>query len=181
MIIEGYLTEEKLAQALREIVGGRWGGSQLRVEGTRRRWDMWFASEEGKVVVEFDGDEHYRNTMKIKADREKDAIAVEQGLRVVRIPYWVQLDAVTSRHYFGIDADIRQDFPHGFIVTKVFPASYCEMGIERFGTELAGLPEAVRAAVVKSLRERAKEHGLEYILPSSLTTLLDKNGSQNAG
>lgn len=172
VIIEGYLTEEKLAKALSEVVGSRWGGTQLRVEGTKRRWDMWFVQGAGKVVVEFDGDEHYRNTLKLKVDQEKDAIASEHGLRVVRIPYWVQLDAVTSRHYFGIEADIRQDFPHGFIVTKVFPASYCEMGIERFKTELAGLPETVRAAVVKSLGERAKEHGLEYVLPSSLIGLI---------
>lgn len=167
VVIHGYLTESKLAQALKQIVGDRWGGSQLRVEGTKRRWDMWFVGDEGRVVVEFDGDEHYRNTMKIKADREKDAIAAAQGLRVIRVPYWVQLDVVTCLHYFGIEAEIQQDFPHGFIVTKVFPASYCEMGIERFKTELAGLPETVRAAVVKSLGERAKEHGLEYVLPSS--------------
>jgi hypothetical protein len=129
--ISGYLTEAKLADALRQIVGDGWGGSQLRVPGSQRRWDMWFEGGDGRVVVEFDGDEHYRNALKVKTDFEKDAVARAQGFHVIRIPYWVQLDRTTARHFFGVEADVRQDFPHGFIVTKVFPASYCEMGIER--------------------------------------------------
>ncbi len=133
---------------------------------------MGFSDGERRVVVEFDGDEHYRNTMKIKADREKDAIAAREHVQVVRIPYWVQLGRVTFPHFFGFDAEIDQDFPHGFITTKVFPASYCELGLERFTRELNGLPGQVRDAVVKSLRERAVEHGLEYVLPSSLVGLL---------
>jgi Protein of unknown function (DUF559) len=119
--VTGYLTQEKLAEALRTLVGDRWTGVELRVAGTKRRWDMGFSAGARRVVVEFDGDAHYRDALKIKADAEKDAIAKADGIHVVRFPYWVQLDQVTLRHYFDLDATAHQDFPHGFITTKLFP------------------------------------------------------------
>ncbi len=170
--IEGYLVQETLEAALREIVGEGWKGRELNVPGTKRRWDMGFTRDSKVFVVEFDGDEHYRNTLKIKADREKDAIAEGAGMHVVRIPYWVQLDPETFRHFFGFDAPIEQDFRHGFITTKIFPASYCELGVERFERELAALPSRVRDAVLLSLKERAADHGPEFVVPSRLRSLV---------
>ncbi|HRI18477.1 MAG TPA: hypothetical protein PL196_08155, partial [Burkholderiaceae bacterium] len=126
----------------------------------------------GKVAVEFDGDEHYRHSLKIKVDREKDGYARDDGYRVVRMPYWVQLTTETLKYYFDLDANIVQNFPHGFITTKVFPASYCEMGIDRFRRELDALPVATRSAVVSSLRDRAEEHGIEFVLPAGLRSLI---------
>lgn len=170
--IEKFLTEQKLAAALRAIVGDGWRGLELPVGGTKRRWDMGFERGSVHVVVEFDGDEHYRNTLKIKADREKDAVAADASVQVVRIPYWVQLTSETFRHYFGFDAEIEQNFRHGFITTKIFPASFCELGIERFERELRALPRNVVDAVRASLRERAEEHGEEFIVPRALRDLL---------
>jgi hypothetical protein len=164
--IKGYLTEAKLAAALKQIVGSRWSGVELRVADTKRRWDMGFVNGDRRVVVEYDGDEQYRNTMKIKADREKDAVATAEGIQVVRVPYWVQLDRLTLRHYFNFDAEIEQNFPHGFVTTEIFPASFCPLGLERFERELARLPVVVRDAVVRSLQDRAAKHGAEYVLPS---------------
>jgi hypothetical protein len=86
----------------------------------------------------------------------------------VRFPYWVQLTTETLCHYCGLDAQVVQDFPHGFIVTKIFPASFCELGVERFRGELEQLPEGVRVAVIKSLQDRAKEHGRQYVVPAAL-------------
>jgi hypothetical protein len=76
----------------------------------------------------------------------------------------IQLDKVTVQSYFGISAEIRQDFPHGFITTKLFPASFCELGVERFKEDLDGLPSVVRSAVIHSLRERVEQYGLEYVV-----------------
>ncbi len=170
--VDGHLVERKLATLLQQLVGDRCAGVELRIAGTRRRWDMGFDSSQGPVVVEFDGDEHYRNALETKADREKDAAAASEGIRVVRVPYWIQLDSNTFRHYFGLEAEIEQDFPHGFITTRILPASFCEMGIERFRRELEQLPLAPREAVIESLVARASEHGVEYVLPSSLRYLL---------
>jgi hypothetical protein len=172
--IEGYLTQHKLAQALKAIVGGGWIASELKIPHSNRRWDMAFQSVSGIVVVEYDGDAHYRHSLKIKADREKDAIASELGYKTIRFPYWVQLDGMTLEHFFRLEAEIAQDFPHGFITTRYFPASFCEVGVARFRKELEDLPDAVRLKVVQSLHDRSKEYGTEYVMPSSLRHLINE-------
>jgi hypothetical protein len=170
--IDGYLTESKLSAALQRIVPDGWLGDQVHVEGSRYRWDMSYQIDGMVAVVEYDGDEHYRHSLKMKADGAKDEIARKQGCRVVRFPYWIQLDNLTLHHYFGLEAEIQQSFPHGFITTKLFPASFCELGIERFRVELLIIPAKVRAAVISSLRERVAEHGLQYVLPTSLVDIV---------
>lgn len=173
--VDGYLDQSKLESALKTIVGdSAWRGREVRLEAGRQRWDMVLEIDGRPVAVEFDGDEHYRHSLKIKADRAKDRAASEGGYVVVRIPYWVQLTTETLRHYLGLDAVIDQDFPHGFISTKLFPASFCELGVARFRRELEDLPEGVRKAVVSSLRDRIAEHGREYVVPTSLCELVER-------
>jgi len=169
IVITGYLVQGKLATALREVVGeASWKGSEVKLPESRRRWDMAYIWNGDTVVVEFDGDEHYRNALKFKIDEEKDAAARLHGLRVVRIPYWVQLTSETLEYYFGLSAKIDQDFPHGFIETKIFPASFCELGAQRFHREYSELPSAIQTAVLSSLLARAAEHGERYVMPSFL-------------
>lgn len=170
--IEGYLTESKLSAALQRLLPDGWLGDQVHVEGSRYRWDMSFQTDGTVTVVEYDGDEHYRHSLKIRADRAKDEIARKQGCRVVRFPYWIQLDNLTLKHYFDLEAQIEQSFPHGFITTKLFPASFCELGIERFRAELLALPGSVRDGVIVSLRQRVAEHGLQYVLPTALEDII---------
>jgi very-short-patch-repair endonuclease len=170
--IEGYLTESKLSKALQELLPDCWLGDQVPVTHTRQRWDMAFNRDGRITVVEYDGDEHYRHSIKIKGDRAKDETARSHGWQVVRFPYWIQLDTTTLKHFFGIDATVEQSFPHGFITTKLFPASFCELGIERFRAELDELPPSVREAVISSLRGRIAEHGLRYVIPGSLVDLI---------
>ena len=167
--VTGYLVQSKLESAIREIVGeSSWMGREVKLPDSRRRWDMAYESHGRTVVVEFDGDEHYRNTLKFKIDEEKDADAKKHGVRVVRIPYWIQLTTETLAHYFQLSAEVVQNFPHGFIETKIFPASYCEMGVRRFQREYAALPSGVQVAVLESLCARATEHGTKYVLPAFL-------------
>lgn len=171
--IDGYLDQAKLEAALRQVVGdAAWRGREVRAEPRRFKWDMVFEWGGARIAVEYDGDEHYRHSLKVKADREKDALARTSGIKVVRFPYWVQLTTGTLRHYFGLEAQVVQDFAHGFITTKHFPASFCELGLARFERELGSLPPPVQLAVVESLRARADEHGVEYVVPSALTALI---------
>ena len=143
--MQGYLTEGKLAAALKELLADQWLGSQISVGGTRQRWDMSCRLGGVTCVVEYDGDEHYRHSIKIKADRAKDAAARAAEYRVVRFPYWIQLDTVTLQHFFGISAIVHQSFPHGFITTKLFPASFCELGIARFYRVWLGIASSIRS------------------------------------
>ncbi|WNK19590.1 hypothetical protein P1P91_12200 [Halomonas piscis] len=171
--IDGYLLQRKLEAALIQIVGeDAWLGRELKVPNSRRRWDMAYQIGDQTTVVEFDGDAHYWNSLKIKVDKEKDGVASKLGYRVVRVPYWVQLTTETLAYYFGLKAEIEQDFPHGFIATKIFPASFSELGVGRFQRELSSLPSNVNEAVIASLKDRAQEHGDEYVVPSALQHLL---------
>ena len=172
--IDGYLTQGKLEKALKEIVGPEnWLGRETLVaEGSRFRWDMTYLSlNQNKTIVEFDGDGHYRDSLWIKRDHIKDKIAETQRAQVTRIPYWVQLTTETLAFYTGLEVNIVQTFPHGFITTKYFPASFCELGLHRFHTELEKLPQKIRIAVLDSLRDRCNEYGKEYVLPESMYVL----------
>ena len=171
--IEGYLLQGKLESALKQMVGEEnWCGRELRVPDSKKRWDMAYQIQGHTTIVEFDGDQHYWDSLKIKVDAEKDAVANSLGYSVVRIPYWVQLTTETAQHYFGIEAQISQNFPHGFITTKIFPASFSEMGVSRFSREFSALPENTKNAVVSSLRDRSQEHGTDFVLPPSLRYML---------
>jgi hypothetical protein len=170
--ISGYLTQSKLSETIKSIVGESWLGDEIRVPGFRYRWDMAFRRPSGAAVVEYDGDAHYRDTIKMKTDAEKEAIAKELGYVTIRFPYWIQLDSITLKHFFQLEAQVETDFPHGFVTTRIFPASFCEMGVQRFSTELESLPTIVRAAVLDSLRDRATDFGIDYVMPLSLRHLI---------
>jgi len=77
--IEGYLVQRKLEAALKEIVGDAWVGSEVAIPQSRFRWDMVYEHEGKKVAVEFDEDRHYRDSLVIKRDREKDVPELKHG------------------------------------------------------------------------------------------------------
>jgi hypothetical protein len=71
IVIDGYLTEEKLGSALKALAGDQWVGRQVKLPGSNYRWDTAFQQNGKQVLVEFDGDEHYCNSLKIMVDRKK--------------------------------------------------------------------------------------------------------------
>jgi hypothetical protein len=170
--IEGSLTESKLITALQALLAPRSVTIQHKLPDSRYLWDGAFTHNHRLVLVEYDGDEHYRNSLKIKSDIIKTNEAINLGCQVVRIPYWVQLDTVTLKYYLDLSAKVVQDFPHGFITTQYFPASFCELGVVRFKREFESLPAEIRQAVVNSIRERIGEHGFNYVMPKSLRRLV---------
>jgi len=105
-----------------------------------RRFRPDYHSEAHKLVVEFDGDQHYRSSRIVLGDGERDAFFTENGFRVIRIPYFVQLSRAVITHLFRDIAHTTSDFlnfPHGFIAsTVVMPADFCELGIARFEDDL---------------------------------------------
>lgn len=167
-VINGHLTQKTLQSALIHFLGEKsFLGSEMRLGDTRKRLDMVFEINGEKLVVEFDGDLHYKESLVLKRDMEKDSVAKELGYKLVRFPYWIQLTTQTLETFFGIRGEVCQDFPHGFISTKSFPASFCNLGLERFFKELESLPENVREDVLFSLRERSAEHGERFVLPGT--------------
>jgi hypothetical protein len=169
--VKNYLTEKKLAEIISALAPTGFV-PQFKLDGLNYRWDFKYETLSERVLVEYDGDEHYRNTTVIRVDRAKAKLASERGFRSLSFPYWLQLDTFTLKHFFSFEAEIIQDFPHGFITTKLFPASFCELGVARFQEEFSRLPDRLRQPVLKSLRERADEYGIEYVLPTALRAKL---------
>jgi very-short-patch-repair endonuclease len=73
-----YLIEVSLGRFLRERVDSEVIASQV-VPGLGRRYRPDFRSELHRLIVEFDGDEHYRSAKKILGDQERDAAFAAAG------------------------------------------------------------------------------------------------------
>ena len=142
-----YLVEASLGRFLRERVDDNVVPNS-GVPGLARRFQPDFRSERHRLIVEFDGDDHYRSARRILGDRERDAVFSDAGYRVVRVPYFVQLTQVVIADLFGQIARDHHDFlafPRGFIAsTVVMPADFCELGIARFEDDLDRFRRYVR-------------------------------------
>lgn len=147
-----YLTESKLGALLNEAYGEE-VVPEFAFEKSKFRYDYAIPSK--KVLVEFDGDSHYRDANVIFRDLQKEELAAKNGFRIIRIPYFVQLKGEGFQHLFGWLNPLWEpstDFPHGFITTKILPASFCAKGIQRFERELQTLPSCVAEQIVESLQ-----------------------------
>jgi len=170
------LSQESLGKTLssilnQELLDGRTSQVPLSGGGSKRvrTWDYLFNVDKQPTVIEFDGNDHYMDALKIKRDQEKVEQAQEKGVRVVRWPFWVQLDSLTLKHYLGLEYPITTDFPHGFKGgTKYFPSCFCEKGVSRFLKELDSLPPELFDAVVESLQVMCDKHGREWVLSTTV-------------
>jgi hypothetical protein len=165
-----YLTEISLGQFLRERVDATFVANQP-VPGLGRRFRPDYHSECHKLVVEFDGDQHYRSSRVILGDVERDTFFTGNGFRVIRVPYFVQLSRAVIAHLFGDFARATDDFlnfPHGFIASNVvMPADFCELGIARFEVDLERFGY-IAGDILQSLREAAAARGdWRTVYPSS--------------
>lgn len=100
-----------------------------------------YISHAKKLVVEFDGYQHYTNPTTILRDYRKDIVLVKDGYNVIHIPYFVQLNESVSANLFGEyvtgDPSGFVDYPHGFVDDKAtLPSHFCTLGVERFINDL---------------------------------------------
>lgn len=156
IMVETYLTEEMLGRILVLLSGAREVLQQPQVIGTRMRYDYRIMADGTPFFVEFDGDSHFRDANVVFRDRLKDMTSEKAGAKVVRIPYFVQLTTDTFKHFFGFAAPftIETSFPHGFITSKMTPASFCMLGLDRYEKIITALPKNVSAAISSSLNKK---------------------------
>jgi len=168
-----YLTEESLSIVLKELFP-----SEIFVHDTivplsnsKRRPD--YRCDKLKIIIEFDGDQHYRSVKKIKSELAKDQIFQQIGYNVVRIPYFVQISQLTIEKLFSRHINFKQTFPHGFIDKKfIMPCDFCELGIKKFEMDLERF-DYIKIEIIKSLKDKINELGdKELVIPTSLEYLL---------
>lgn len=109
-----------------------------------RRYRPDYRSETLKLVVEFDGMPHYLKPTVILSDEEKNSFYQENGYKVVRIPFFIQLTNAVVKDLFGVDVK-EPLFPEGVasfsVADSCTPAFMCPLGIGRCALELLRYPE----------------------------------------
>lgn len=168
--MSNHLTESLLGNLLSEIY------DEVPVRnkafpGHRFRPD--FRYDENKIVVEFDGYQHYSMSNKVLNDRKRNVIMEECDYKVIRIPYFIQLDDKTSIKLFGMTTNTKYDYPHGFISdVAMLPADFCSIGVERFINDLVVFDHA-EEDIRKSLKNHLENKEPLEIVPPSLMYLLE--------
>lgn len=170
---EGWLTEQKLIKISQDA----FGASNIRsgiLPDRRFRYDVIIDS--CKRIIEFDGDGHYSDVRNIYNDLAKDEHAKIHGYSVIRIPYFVQLTNQTSKMFLGVEAEVEQKFPHGFVSEKcILPATFCVKGLERYIKELKYLPENIQNDIEKSLKIKETVLRTELVRPDKEVVALLNN------
>ena len=169
----GYLTEAKLGVLLEDSFKASFIHNKCFIGKTRPD----YRNDELKLIVEFDGWQHYTKASQVLADQEKDKAEMSLGYNVIRWPWFVQWSSETVKHFLGIDVIVKQVYPHGFNdKTCVLPADFCELGIKKFKKDLASLDGNVKDCIVSSLIAKAEtaKHGIAEVLPPQLASLVDE-------
>ncbi len=121
-----------------------------------RRWRPDYRSESRKLIVEFDGLQHYTDQKIIKCDAEKDVWYKRLGYKVVRIPYFIQLTNRAVKKLFGVTVDeplFNVRFP-SLGAGRGSPVNLCRAGINRMAREFAQFPDQYEINV-KALKTHA--------------------------
>lgn len=131
-----YLTESRLGFYLETIFPKHVfiNDKVLKGSGIRNRPDYY--CKELALIVEFDGYRHFTDPKTILADDKKDVVYKSMGIKVVRIPYFIQLDTQTVYLFFKVKSWVSEDtviYPHGFIDEKAAtPAYFCSLGLKKY-------------------------------------------------
>lgn len=120
-----------------------------------------------KLIVEFDGIDHYQKSTVVQSDAAKDTMLTSLGYTVVRIPFFVQMSSEVIKNLFKIDVDFIQTFPHGFISKKAInmtPAHFCSLGLKRFVNDLHKF-SYIKQDILNSLKDMAKTYHADFVYP----------------
>jgi hypothetical protein len=115
---------------------------------TRRRPD--YRSESLKLIVEFDGTQHYTDPDVIVNDIESTKLYEESGYKVVRIPYFIQLTNRAVKSLFNVDVAeplFDESIPSLSVDIRNSPAYCCPAGITRMAQEFLKFPEQYKVNI----------------------------------
>jgi hypothetical protein len=166
-----YFNEEKLRILLLCLFHeGTWiHNKSVPMSGIQSRPD--YRNEHYKLIVEFDGYQHFTIPKRILSDIKKETVYSDMGYTFIQIPYFVQITTQTVLMYFNRVIDKSKlseigmpDFPHGFIAKEAAtPAYFCKMGIARYEKILLSLPKNIVDDILASYNFREIEYNEELL------------------
>ena len=146
MKISPYLTEKNLKDVLSYIFN-----TEIKPQARIKYEDMTLIIDYSLVLphnqqlmfVEFNGPRHYTQTKTIMRDYFLRSYCLKNNIRLVEIPYFVQLTNYNIAQYFGIDVEehyldknnliVETNQLSGFLEKRIIlPYDYCLFGMQRF-------------------------------------------------
>lgn len=109
-----------------------------------------YLCEEEKIIIEFDGLQHYTNPENIRKDRKNQAIYEGEGFKVIRIPYFINLTKEVIQEMFGItviDEKFDPAVPSMSAKWSNTPAYCCYQGIMRMAEEFKRYPQQYKVNI----------------------------------
>ena len=119
------------------------------LDGKKLRARPDYRSENLKMIVEFDGVQHYTSPERIRRDAANTDKYKRLGYKVVRIPYFIQLTNAVVKKLFGRDVkDPLFDPKYASLsAANGSPAWLCPSGLERMAKELKSFPQQYRVNI----------------------------------
>ncbi len=103
-----------------------------------------YRSEQLKLIVEFDGLQHYTKPDKVQKDLDLTTTYQSLGYKVTRIPYFIQLSNKAVKTLFDVDVPeplFDESIPSLGIKGFNTPAYLCPAGVKRMAQEFKRFPE----------------------------------------
>ena len=103
-----------------------------------------FLCEDEKMIIEFDGLQHYTNPLNIRKDLVNQSIYESFGFKVIRIPYFINLTSDVVREMFGINIHgciFDPNLPSMSVKWQNTPAFCCYEGIMRMAEDFKRYPQ----------------------------------------
>lgn len=181
----GQMSEENTPKLI-EIV---FGCAPIKQHPFNRAQHQRGALPEQGVFVEYDGPDHYRDIFKLKRDEERNALFRSEGLRLIRIPFWLQIQKGVAEFLFKVPISEEQERSiaqriygveeiskvlfSGLYDSRYTPANFLEKGRARFRSEFETVPEIVRSSFRQTIRAYIKRVSDEdLVVPKDLRDLL---------
>ena len=120
------------------------------INGKKYRSRPDYRSETLKLIVEFDGLQHYTKPDIIEKDYILTKTYSGLGYKVVRIPYFIQLTNKAVKTLFGVNVSeelFQESIPSLGIKGMNTPAYLCPAGLKRMAQEFKKFPEQYKTNI----------------------------------
>lgn len=120
-----------------------------------------YRCEKLKLIVEFDGVQHYQKPDVIRKDGDNQKIYESFGYRVVRIPYFIQMTNDVVKILFGVEVAqslFPEHIPSMGPKGQNTPAYCCPAGVKRMAKDFVKFPQQYEVNM-----EALKEMGDEFL------------------
>jgi hypothetical protein len=137
------------------------------VNGVKYKSRPDYRSEKLKLIIEFDGLQHYTKPAIIEKDYRLTQVYEKLGYKVVRIPYFIQLTNKAVKTLFGIEVS-EELFDENISSLGInglnTPAYLCPAGVKRMAGEFKMFPEQYKINVefLKNQNEPYRS-GVEFL------------------